>query len=192
MNLNCEKPEKPCLNNVNNYLSDKNSQDFKDYYATIQSMKKLFSEDLKNNDNIEDILIKVSCVNQLYSTNIKYLHSVARHILGIENIDKRLSEGDLTLIDDIAYVKINEDKHIRFYSFATKYCHLHSNDKYSIYDSYVSKVLCYFNEQDKFIDEKLTDDKLRKYEFFDKVIEKFSESFGLKEKFSRQEIDRYL
>ncbi|MGL5643858.1 MAG: hypothetical protein ACRCW3_03765 [Metamycoplasmataceae bacterium] len=205
-----KKPQKPDKDEVKKYLDYKDKEgDYQNYFDTINSMKKLFSEKFKNNDNLEDILIKVACVNQLYSTNVKYLHSVARHIAeNIKNIDTRLSaeELDLELVDDIANVKINDKKTINYFSFATKYCHLHSNDKYSIYDSYVAKILCYFNENanenDKFIKDelerklggKLTDKKLRKYSVFHEVIEAFIEHFKLREhkEYSRQEIDRYL
>lgn len=83
---------------------------------------------------MDDVLIKVCSLNDFYSTNLYSPFRVAKHIVSL-NIDDRLNNNDLDLVNDIAKVKINDDKMINFYSFATKYCSHHKPIKYPIYDS---------------------------------------------------------
>ncbi|MGL5205367.1 MAG: hypothetical protein ACRC7B_00405 [Metamycoplasmataceae bacterium] len=180
---------KPSKKEVDYYLNKVAS---KDYSENQESIKKIFVDLLPNNKNLDDIMIKVACINQFDSTNIKYINIVSNHVLKIKNIDERLSKGDLSLIDDIASVKIKNDKKIRYYSFATKFCHHHFNEKYSIYDSHVSKVLRHFNNNVyQFMDSKFSDNDLKDYIFFMNVINKFISHFKL-DKYEKKEIDRYL
>ena len=130
--------------------SVKDAEWFLDYWKNLPSysnqekaLDKLFMDVCKRNDNIEDILIKCSSLNDFYSTNIFDIHTVAQHILSL-NIDKRLEKGDCSLVNDIAHVEVNGKDHF-FYSFATKYCSHHQPGRYAIYDSYVEKVLLSMN-----------------------------------------------
>lgn len=41
-------------------------------------------------------------------------------------------------------------KKINFYSFGIKYCTHYYDDVYPIFHSYVSKILCHFNQEYKF------------------------------------------
>ena len=70
--------------------------------------------------NLDDIMIKCSALNDFYSTNIFEVTHIAKHILK-KDIDARLSVGDPTLVEEIG--RISEKKY--FYSFATKYCAFH-------------------------------------------------------------------
>ena len=58
------------------------------YVNQEKALNKLFFDLCRRNDNIEDILIKCSTLNDFYSTNIFDIHSVAKHILEL-NIDSR-------------------------------------------------------------------------------------------------------
>ena len=155
------------------------------YVLQEKSLDKLFFDVLPENKEIEDILIKCSTLNDFYSTNIFSIYPVAKHILQL-NIDDRLKQGDLTLIDEIAYV---EEADRRFYSFASKYCSHHDPYTYSIYDSYVEKVLMHFKRKDKFADFKKVD--LKDYLKFHEVLMKFIEFYNLEE-FNIKQIDQYL
>ena len=118
------------------------------YVLQERSLDKLFFKTYPKNEEIEDILIKASSLNDFYSTNIFSIFPVAKHIQQL-NIDQRLSNFDESLVNDIAHVTINgKDK--CFYSFATKYCSHHFPLEYPIYDSFVDKVLIYFKKKDKF------------------------------------------
>ena len=79
-------------------------------------------------------------------------HAIFRQFDGVlgSDIDQRLGNRDLALVNDIAEVKVNGQKTINFYSFATKYCSHHFPEDYPIYDSFVEKMLMPFKRVDKF------------------------------------------
>ena len=114
------------------------------YTAQESALRKLFNATYPHNKDIDDILIKVSTLNDFYSTNIFSVFPVAEHILALD-IDERLDNADPTLVQDIASVTIS-NKAKNFYSFASKYCSHHRPDDYPIYDSYVDTVLRYFRK----------------------------------------------
>ena len=126
-------------------------------------------------------------MNDFYSTNIYSIYEVAKHIYEL-NIDSRLHQGDLNLVNEIADMTIKNKKK-RFYSFATKYCSHHFPNFYPIYDSYVEKVLIYFNKIDKFSFFKKQD--LKDYTRFKSVILDFKKFYKLDE-YSIKQIDKYI
>lgn len=140
-------PPKPGISEVTKYL--KEWKKLEKYTSQERALNKLFLELLPGNSEITDILLKASCLNDFYSTNIFAIHSVAEHILSVKDLDKRLKSGDINLVSELEEVKIGDNKRY-FYSFATKYCSHHNPIAFPIYDSYVEKVLVYFNKVDKF------------------------------------------
>lgn len=175
----------PCKEEVIKYLELWDSKE--NYVLQERSLDKLFFYTYPNNTAIEEILIKASSLNDFYSTNIYSIFPVAKHILNL-NIDERLKNGDETLVDDIAKVIINgKEKH--FYSFATKYCSHHFPIIYPIYDSYVEKVLLYFNKKDSFSSFKKED--LKNYKKFKEILINFKKFYKIEE-YNLKDIDRYL
>jgi hypothetical protein len=124
---------------------------------------------------MNDILIKVSSLNDFYSTNIFSSFIVAKHILDL-NIDKKLKDNDFQLVNDIANIKINNEKTKYYYSFATKYCSHHKPDTYPIYDVFVGKMLIHFNKIDMFYE---NDIDLKNYQNYMKVLFEFKKHFNL-------------
>lgn len=157
------------------------------YSDQEKALDKLFMNICKRNDNIEDVLIKCSSLNDFYSTNIFDIHTVAQHILSL-HIDDRLEKGDLSLVDDIAHIEANGKDHF-FYSFATKYCSHHQPRRYAIYDSYVEKVLVSMNNRKHFANFKRED--LKNYETYMTVIMAFQQRFGLMQ-YNIKQLDQYL
>ena len=157
------------------------------YSNQESALDKLFMVLCPKNDNIEDILIKCSSLNDFYSTNIFDIHTVAQHILSLK-IDERLNRGDRSLVDEIAHVEVNGRDHF-FYSFATKYCSHHQPDKYAIYDSYVEKVLLTMNKREPFANFKLED--LKDYDTYMSVVKSFQQKFGLMQ-YTIKQLDQYL
>lgn len=156
------------------------------YIWQEKSLYKLFHEDYKNNTDLNEILIKCSCLNDFYSTNIFSIFSVAKNIYNLK-IDKRLNDNDPSLVNDIAHVKINGvDK--TFYSFASKYCS-HHNDEFPIYDYFVDKMLIYFKNKDKFA--KFKKDDLKDYVKFRNILIEFKKFYDIEE-YSLRDIDKYL
>lgn len=171
----------PCQAEVEKYLN--RWKNMEDYSAQEAALDKLFFNLAPGNVTIEDILLKVSTLNDFYSTNIFSVFPVAEHILSL-NIDERLKKGDPDLVDDIKGV--NGRNH---YSFATKYCSHHNPMEYPIYDSYVDKILRHFRNLDRFCEFAAND--LKEYGKFKKIILAFREYYGLTQH-NLKEIDQYL
>ena len=159
------------------------------YSNQEKALDKLFTDICKRNDNIEDILIKCSSLNDFYSTNIFDIHTVAQHILSL-HIDERLKDGDLSLVNDIAHVEVNGKDHF-FYSFATKYCSHHQPEQYAIYDNYVEKVLLSMNSRKHKPFANFKREDLKDYETYMSVIKAFQERFGLMG-YNIKQLDQYL
>lgn len=176
---------KPCKKEVKKYLEKWDS--LENYVLQENALDKLFFRTYPENDNIDDILIKASSLNDFYSTNIFSIFSVAKHIWALK-IDERLKSNDETLVNDIANVNIN-GKNKNFYSFATKYCSHHNPINFPIYDSYVEKVLLYFKKKDSFADFKKED--LKEYSKFKKVLISFKKFYNIDE-YNLKDIDRYI
>lgn len=77
-----------------------------------------------NNSNIEEVLLKVAAVNQLYNAGVytRAVYAVAELICR-SDVDSKLDQGSLGLVDEIAHTEITGENHR--YVFATKYCHWH-------------------------------------------------------------------
>ena len=176
---------RPSKSEVLKYLNRWDS--LENYVLQENSLNKLFFNTYPLNDNIEDILIKVSSLNDFYSTNIFSVFPVAKHILQL-NIDERLKNNDVTLVNEISHITIS-GKQKNFYSFATKYCSHHNPVEFPIYDSYVDKVLNYFKRKDGFAEFKK--EELKDYKKFKNVLIQFKKFYDIDE-FNLKDIDRYL
>lgn len=158
------------------------------YKFQEDALNKLFFATYPHNTLMEDVLVKVSTLNDFYSTNIYAAYKVAKHIIAL-NIDKRLECGDASLVNDIAKVEMGKGKIINFYSFATKYCSHHKPLDFPIYDSFVDELLKYFRGIDSFCE--FRNEDLKNYASFKNILIKFRRHYGL-EKFNLKEIDKYL
>jgi hypothetical protein len=179
---------------------DKPTPDFvRQWIARFEGDEQAFSSDraiawlvskLPLNENLEDILLKVSAINSLYSTNIYATYRVSRHICDL-HIDSRLRAGDPSLVKDIALVKLSDDVERYNYSFATKYCSWHAPEMYPIYDRIVEQMIVWYREDDSFAPEftrqRLWDD----YNLFRETIIGFRNHYGLNE-FSFKQLDKFL
>ena len=179
-------PPRPSVSEVNKYLNE--WKNLEGYTSQEKALKKLFLKFAPGNSEISDILLKASCLNDFYSTNIFAIYPVAKHILSIKDLDKRLKSGDIELVRELGEVTIG-GKEKYFYSFATKYCSHHNPIDLTIYDSYVEQVLLYFNKVDKFSEFKRKD--LKNYRKFKEILIDFQRFYKL-ERFSLKELDRYL
>ena len=157
------------------------------YIWQESSLDKLFHKDYKNNTDLNEILIKCSCLNDFYSTNIFLIYPVAKNIFDLK-IDNRLQQGDPSLVNDIARVVIS-GKEKTFYSFASKYCSHHNNIEFPIYDYFVDKMLVYFQKKDKFSNFKKED--LKDYVKFKNVLIDFKKFYDIDD-FNLRDIDKYL
>ena len=157
------------------------------YSLQDTSLGLLFNDLCPDNQKIEHILLKVSALNDFYSTNIFDTFSVAKHILH-QNIDNHLQNGNFEIVNMIAKVSI-KGKTKNFYSFASKYCSHHKPEFYPIYDSYVEKILLHFRKHDHFY--AFEQSELKNYSQFMQIISEFQKHYGLEE-FSLRQIDKFL
>ena len=170
---------------VDRYLRLWNS--LENYRLQESALDKLFLAACPQNTDMDDILVKVSCLNDFYSTNIFSPFAVARHIQEL-HIDERLRVGDPAVVGDIASITISGKPRV-FYSFATKYCSHHRPLDYAIWDSYVDEVLKYFRDVDGFSD--FAREDLKRYGRFKDVLFEFRSFYGL-ERYNLKELDKYL
>ena len=182
------------------------------YPSDENSISGLFNK-LPDNNNIEEVLLKVRAVNSIDSTRIKDAYSVAEYIVSLK-IDKKLKNEYLQLVEDIASVHPTSSGD-GYYSFASKYCARHKPNIYPMNDVHVRSMLWHFQKTDsswrdefKFEKEHLTKpkyknksgesnklDELEYYIRFEKIIQNFIEHYKLKDKIKKislREIDIYL
>jgi hypothetical protein len=176
---------KPSNKSISKYLNEWNT--LEKYTLQESSLGKLFHNYCPNNQDIECILLKVSVLNDFYSTNIFDTYSIAKHILNL-NIDSKLKSGDQTLVNDIALVNISNKKR-NFYSFASKYCSHHNPEAFPIYDSYVDKMLRHYRKVDKF--NKFNNKDLKSYPKFINIIKSLREFYKV-DMYSLRQLDIFL
>lgn len=177
------------------------NEDLRNYRDQEVALTWLFNTYPYNTD-LNQVLIKVTALNALYSTYIFHITETARHIIELKDFDRRVREGDLSLVRDLAIFKVRlktdnsktdeEDKSTRekhIFSFASKYCSWHNPEAYPIYDSKVKKKLKVFKTHQE---NGLTYKKgaLDTYEGFCKAITEIRDKFCLGPSMKR--IDRYL
>lgn len=161
------------------------------YFSADQAIKKLFNS-FPENKNIEDVLLKISVINDLYSTNILGTYKMAQHIHNL-SIDKGLTKGDPLIVNKIAsghgITSRKNNREIRFYSFATKYCNWHNIEEYALYDTYVEKTLIAYKMKDSF--DSFTKSDLKNFPKFKQTIKNFIEYYNLSN-INLKEIDKFL
>jgi hypothetical protein len=180
------KPPRPIPALISHYLEEREKRE--NYRVQEQALTLLFNRYCPENREVEHVLLKVSALNNFYSTNIYDTYSVAKHILGRESVDERLRQGDLSLVGEIARVTL-KGRSKNFYSFASKYCSHHSPEKFPIYDFFVEKMLLHYRKSDRF--DSFVASDLKDYKRFVAVIERFKTHYGLGA-FTLRQIDVFL
>lgn len=103
----------PCVDEIVKYL--RLWDDLGDYRVQEEALDKLFLKTYPENSDIQDVVIKVSALNDFYSTNIFKSFNVAKRIMELR-IDRRLAINDVSLVNDIATVEMDNGKIKKFYS----------------------------------------------------------------------------
>jgi hypothetical protein len=170
---------------IDSYLNKWDS--LENYTLQEKSLGLLFNEFCLGNTKLEYVLLKVTALNQFYSTRIFDTYSVAKHILKMD-VDQRLERRDCSLVNELALITI-KGKQINFYSFASKYCSHHVPEAFPIYDSFVEKMLWHYVGVDNFTSFKKAE--LKQYARYVQIIAAFREFYGL-ENFSLRQIDIFL
>jgi hypothetical protein len=160
--------------------------------AQESALNKLFWNICPRNTSLDDVLIKVSTLNDFYSTNLYNVFAMAKHIVNL-NIDERLERGDTSVVTDIAsghgLKHTKSGKEIQFFSFATKYCSHHRPLIFPIYDSYVEELLVYLKDIDGFAS--FSREGLHNIDVFLRTLNRLMKFYSL-ESFTLKDIDKYL
>ncbi|TEY01620.1 hypothetical protein ELQ16_07450 [Campylobacter sp. US33a] len=169
------------------------STEYEHYREQEAAVVSLFKKYPKN-DDLTSVLLKVCVLDSFYSINLRVhgIYKMAKHIHGL-GLDKALQNGDVSAIERVANFTNSNGKQVNLYSFASKYCFHHNNEKYVIYDKYVNKSLCEFNglSDDKGNSFKFIVSHLKDYENLVKIIDDFRIFFNFKQ-YDNREIDHML
>lgn len=164
------------------------------YVCAEAALKRLFVAKGPQFLDESDLMIKCSTLNDFYGTHIYDIYPVVkRYMLLGKDLEERLVQGELCLVDDlknVTFINANGttvEKHL--YSFASKFCSHHNPDAFPIYDYYVDKILKELRNQRKELSFKNTD--LTNYNTFVGVINQFRKVYGLEE-YSYKQIDMML
>jgi hypothetical protein len=156
------------------------------FAVTDGAISKLF-QTFPHNCFIEDVLLKVTALNSLYSTHIYAVYDVADRICEL-GIDSKLEQKSLDVVDQIASIEIRGKKR-RKYSFASKYCSWHVPDAYPIYDRFVEQLIWAYQKSDGFAQVRRAD--LQDYPRYKETVETFRNHYGLTD-FSFKQLDKFL
>ena len=139
------------------------------------------------NTALEDVLLKVIVLNDLYRTAIWATYQVAEHIISL-NVDPYIREGKPEVVDLIARIQLG-NKTRNNYSFATKYCAWHNPSSYPICDGFVAQMLWAYSRHDKF--DKFHRQDLWKYDLLKRIVDNFRTFYNLIA-YGFKDIDKFL
>lgn len=145
----------------------------------------------KTNTDLHTVMVKCAVLDNFYSTYITgpNFSTLAKGIISIKDIDKRIAEGDHSLVEEIANVGHSFSSPKTLYSFATKFCSHHNPKAFPIFDSIVAGLLSKVLKDDSSLAQCSRKD-MRIYDRYvssiDSVIEKYLQGATYKQ------FDRYF
>jgi hypothetical protein len=114
------------------------------------------------------------------------LHPLAVHIHGIKNLDEKLKEGSLEVVD-VIWKSQGTRQH--YFSFATKFCSWHNQEAYTIYDTYMWESLCAYRAEKSGFNFK--DAECKDCACFHVVVKRFQAAYDLRT-YSLKNVDKFL
>ena len=169
---------------IKKYLDIFESQEM--YFVNDNRNLELFAKNPSNKTE-EDIRIKTSAINDdLEIRQLPDINDMIAHILKL-NIDDRLQRGDLSLVEDIANITVN-DKSYHFLHFASVYCNYHRPDVYPVYSE---QHLGFYRKYILANNLNLDPDKLNTYSVFSAALDDFLTRLGLKGKMNYLHIRKF-
>lgn len=169
-------------------------------------------ERFPDNNDVNIIAMKIGLIDVTNSTNLSRYKSnisidkLAKIIKEIADIDKKIEEGNPSVVSEIAKKAkdINKGKGVNLFSFASKYCCYHNRcvykkDDYSIYDSVLKDYLPEYSsvlKDSKYSD--LTSSKIEKwrrncdYEAYNDCIGKILEGYKITTAHKRKKLDHFI
>lgn len=150
----------------------------------------------KHPQNIDflQVLHKCFLINSLYSTRISKsdLIDIANGIINTKDFDDLL-ENASDIKQAVKVIKSFTNR--RNYAFATKYCALHFENRFPIYDSLSVSVLQYYQDKDKFYRQAGNYDVIKEsvnYNEYVNIYNRFIDSYLQNTNVTYREVDKYL
>ena len=152
---------------------------------------------------LEEIIAKASIINDLYSTSVFDILSVAKHVYSVSNttglLDKN-GNANYSAIKDMATVSHSGGKTIHHISFASKFASFFRPDLFPIYDNIVAEVFCRLKRKGFFkSNTSFTKDDLKsEYSTYKAVYDEFMDLSGMSKlkigasKLTYKDVDDYL
>ena len=160
------------------------------YRIAQEALDRLFGTRDEHFLDLSDLMVKCSTLNDFYSTNIYSVYRVVLKYHEFDDLGERMAKGDITLVNDLRWVPINDNKDKRdFYSFATKFCAHHNPDAFPIYDSYVDEMLRKLRNRDHKLN--FRNEDLKDYAKFRNILCDFRKAYDI-ENLSYREVDIML
>jgi hypothetical protein len=183
--MSTPQPRKPTADFVQKQIDEvrRNRQ-----FAREREVLSKILERFPLNRNLEDVILKTSLVNSIYSTRIFDVCKVGYHIVD-QQIDSQLESKSPEVVERIARVTFDDGKKKYLYSFATKYCSWHKPNDYPRYDGYVSRLLISYQKRDDF--DQFVSDDLKNYVRYKEIIGRFRDRYQLTQ-FNFDELDQFL
>ena len=150
----------------------------------------LFKTLYPSNTNLYEVHLKVSILNQFYSTKIFAVTKMANGIV-LANIDADIQAGKISAVEKIAHILPRKN-----YSFASKYCAMHNPLAFPVNDrivrGYLASVIAKGNLNGFSGGKTVNDFKMRTdYKYYKDVYDAFQSQYGLTS-LKYQEIDAYI
>lgn len=205
--------EKFCGKTIDNKEFEKivkQAQEDLRYGEEEKIIEKVFTQFPQNVDE-KMIVMKIALIDMTNSTNLnKQLGKIHLAKL-VEKImdptlafDKRVEEGDLTLVSQLA--KWSKQNGVNLFSFMSKYCLYHNyycyhHDHFCIYDSIVRDELPYYISEEEYYEltkkkwRKTMCDKLREecnYEEYVQIMDYIIRKNGMKQDKIHRKMDLFL
>jgi hypothetical protein len=120
---------------------------------------------IPSNTSADDILTKISAINDPDVSNHGIINDMVAHILKL-GIDERLKKGDLSVVEAIATATF-QGKAYHLLHFASVYCNFHSPDVFPIYSE---QHLEFYKRYIKANQLPLDPEKLDTYDVFSKAL----------------------
>ena len=178
---------KPTEKLIDNYL---NVFEHDERYSYADNAIKKLVEKFPFNNDLESIILKISTINDLYSTNIFSTFNLAKHIF-TQGFDCAINSKDYSIVNRIALghgIKSSKtNKEFNFYSFATKYCSWHDQNSFPLFDKNILLTLSLYNKQYQYN----VNNDFKNYNNLVKTIQVFIKEHKL-EMYSLKEIDKFL
>lgn len=193
-----------------------NLQDIED--ANVEISKNYYGEEdkfitgclhlLPENVDPFAVALKISLIDNTNSTHLFQhkrqinLVELAKKICDIPDFDRRVKQGDIELVNELAKANGN----VNLFSFATKYCcyhnrNLYGKDDYSIFDNVLKNSLPFYNyytdDQDIVKITRYELEQWRKgfdykayHDYIGKILESLEKKFGAL--IGRRQFDRFI